>query len=1304
MADPTINTIKEEDPWAAFEPVIDDASEEEEDPWAAFEPLIDEPEVQKPEVVNTATTSLDPAVQEEMNNRASMIEIVGIDPYNGKVVNENPTYMIPGIMDTNEDVSAEYERLKTIYPEQFPQQFDVAGDKSFFGFGARKNNKIMGTAADKVFTFKDGSQKVAPRSYSILETDDGREILMPPDATTEEVEQAKLSGVYNENKLPEPSRSMYDGFPATEEGRTAAMELYRAYEEVGEEALGGLGVTYNGVLIPMPDMSMFSAPDLDTGDSISSGIYEGTKGIISTLAAINDMVAAGGNKLANDAIDITNQLMGTDLKDVDLTTNAVGTVDKVMPSGPTDSDSLLDALVFEGTQLLVGGTTGNKLGNGLNSVLSRISNKLGGGKNTAEASQYLVRYAPKASNAIKVLSTEAGMAAALNPDVGTLFIGEDALLPLATGITADPGSPEYKQLLAKKANILADAILGARVLQGGIEATAKSAKLVYIFSGAGTVTGALRTGTREQKFVESVTQRLAIAAEPGASPERIVELQKEITKLIDDNQEVIANIDDNEVSIGLSTLAAVQFALRNNDTETAKRILSTAQVIEQGALGNKLNTGELASVQGRPGAILDDTATEMFDSRGGDAAVSETGDILRAEANAPIANAEAGVKAAEVEASEFATRIANEISSDPLIGSKLNQLNNIDGISVVIDRNSSADSILNSLKNANKIMTDRKNELFDAIPQGAAFDYDSFGNLIETLSKETDQFGTEGAEFLNKRLIATIKAAYKKNVKEVAPSGLLDASGNPIASAQTNTKDIATELFESGVDFKRLYNDIRPAISELAGEAFDSGRGPVGKRLRQVVKFIDEQVEFVANNNPNAKDTAEAAMEYYKNEFVPFWGDGGVLQEVDRLNNTSAGRLNKAGPIDATRENVVNSINDKTRLQADNILNVLMTKEGGGSVDDVVDYIIADAVSLLDTQAGKPLNEVDFASVRQTLSDRASLLDGNPATKGASDKIRAFLQQMQRLQTISPEIAARITKANDRLKQVKDAAYKGALGRFFAGADGKPLTNTEEVLNKYFNDKQSLGMSEGAPSGDLVDLMRTINSIADPAERDLTQKGVEAAFSKFFREKFLIASKELPNQRGISEAKITEELGGITNFLNKADIIFVNNPENVEGLKTLLELNGVQVGTRKATSGAGNSITADKAAAITAVNKLVTLTFGALSRIGARVRSGASGFIADTLDGGESARIAENLLSNPKKFVEIANKVLPADNAAMSQEQVELLYAYLIRSQIYREKDENSEEDFMMAVADIMAKGEQAVDTVSDEMEKLGLQ
>lgn len=1290
MADTTINTVKKEDPWTAFEPVIDDTGEEEEDPWAAFEPVIEKPETPEPEVVNTATTSLDPAVQKEMDNRASMIEIVGIDPYNGEVVNENPIYMTPGIMDTNESVSAEYERLKTIYPEQFPEQFDVAGDKSFFGFGSRKNNKVMATAADKVFTFKNGSQKVAPNNYTILETDDGREILIPPDATADQISKATLSGVFTENELPELSRSMYDGFPASEEGRAAAMELYRAYEEVGEEALGGLGVTYKGVLIPMPDMSFFSAPDLDTSDSINSGIYEGTKGIISTLAAINDMIAAGGNKVANDAINITNALTGTEFKDVDLTTDAVGFVNDKLPSGPTDSDGLLDALIFEGTQLLVGGSAGSKSGDALISSIGRISNKLGGGKNTDEASQYLVRYAPKVSNAVKVLSTEAGMAAALNPDVGTIFFGENALLPLSAGITADPSSPEYKQLLAKKANILADAILGARVVQGVLATTAKSAKIVYLFSGAGTITGALRTGSREEAFVKSVTQRLAIAAEPNASPARIVELQKQITKLIDDNQEVIANIDNDEVSIGLSTLAAIQFALRNNDTATAKRILSSAQIIEQGALGNKLNTGALAETQGRPGKILDETATEMFDTRGGAVVVDDAGDVLRTEAEVPIKKAEEGVKIAEAEATNFAERITKEIFEDPFFGAKLEQLNDVDGISIILDRNTSADTILEKLYAVNRIMNDKKNELFGMIKGGRL-------NL-------PDANGVPFGKTLYDRLAVLNKTFLDGgNPKKPGNAQL----GELLAVVKEMEEKDAIKYLSNNVTFEILFNSIRPNLSETLTRLQRDGRFDATAAipdLLEIKKLIDDDAIKYLDDTGQVKkiDAAKKAMSYYKETYSKFWRDDGVLQELDRVNNTSAGRLQQSGPLDATRERVLSTIDDASRLQADNILNVLMTKEGGSSVDDIVDYVIADAVALLDTQAGKSLDEVDFASVRQTLSNKASLLDGNSATKGASDKIRAFLKQINRLQIISPEIAAKIETARNRVKQVKNAAYNGALGRFFAGVDGKQLTNTQEVLNKYFNDKQSLGMSGGKPSGDLVELMRNINAISDPAERELTQKGVEAAFSKFFREKYLIASKELPNQRGLSEAKITEELGGITNFLDKADIIFVNNPENVEGLRLLLELNGVQVGTRKATSGAGNSITADKAAAITAVNKLITLTFGALSRIGARIRSGASGYITEALDGGESARIAEELLSNPERFVEIARKVVPADNAAVTQEQIELLYAYLIRSQIYREKNENSEEDFMMAVAELMAKGEEIVGDVNEEMNNLG--
>ena len=146
---------------------------------------------------------------------------------------------------------------------------------------------------------------------------------------------------------------------------------------------------------------------------------------------------------------------------------------------------------------------------------------------------------------------------------------------------------------------------------------------------------------------------------------------------------------------------------------------------------------------------------------------------------------------------------------------------------------------------------------------------------------------------------------------------------------------------------------------------------------------------------------------------------------------------------------------------------------------------------------------------------------------------------------------------------------------------------------------------------------------------------------------------------------------------------------------------GVQVGTRKATSGAGNSITADKAASIAAVNRLVTLTFGALSRIGARVRSGAVGFLGEKLDGAESAKLAEKLLSKPQEFVKVARQVVPDGDVAMSQNQQELFYAWLVRSELYDDESEGGEQDFMMALADYLAQAENAKNNLDQQMQNL---
>ena len=121
------------------------------------------------------------------------------------------------------------------------------------------------------------------------------------------------------------------------------------------------------------------------------------------------------------------------------------------------------------------------------------------------------------------------------------------------------------------------------------------------------------------------------------------------------------------------------------------------------------------------------------------------------------------------------------------------------------------------------------------------------------------------------------------------------------------------------------------------------------------------------------------------------------------------------------------------------------------------------------------------------------------------------------------------------------------------------------------------------------------------------------------------------------------------------------------------------------------------------MNKLVTLTFGALSRLGARIRSGATSVISERLDPAGSAMLAEQLLTNPKEFLEIAKKVIPKEGQGMRQDQIDLFYAWAVRSNIYdtAEGDGQSEEDFMMAVADFMATSEETLGGINAQMRDL---
>ena len=55
------------------------------------------------------------------------------------------------------------------------------------------------------------------------------------------------------------------------------------------------------------------APDLDFDETISLGIYQGTKNLLETFAAANDYLAAKGDAVANAAIDAANVILDVNL-------------------------------------------------------------------------------------------------------------------------------------------------------------------------------------------------------------------------------------------------------------------------------------------------------------------------------------------------------------------------------------------------------------------------------------------------------------------------------------------------------------------------------------------------------------------------------------------------------------------------------------------------------------------------------------------------------------------------------------------------------------------------------------------------------------------------------------------------------------------------------------------------------------------------------------------------------------------------------------------------------------------------------
>jgi len=133
----------------------------------------------------------------------------------------------------------------------------------------------------------------------------------------------------------------------------------------------------------------------------------------------------------------------------------------------------------------------------------------------------------------------------------------------------------------------------------------------------------------------------------------------------------------------------------------------------------------------------------------------------------------------------------------------------------------------------------------------------------------------------------------------------------------------------------------------------------------------------------------------------------------------------------------------------------------------------------------------------------------------------------------------------------------------------------------------------------------------------------------------------------------------------------------ISALDTLLTEAGIAQRGRGARAIPQGSPTAFLNEQVAAVNRGITATLGVLSRIGARIRTTATGALQRNFDEQTYLNMADSLMANPDKFIEVARRVVDKDGKVDRTR----MYQLLVRIGIYREGDDESRDDFFNEVA-----------------------
>ena len=504
-----------------------------------------------------------------------------------------------------------------------------------------------------------------------------------------------------------------------------------------------------------------------------------------------------------------------------------------------------------------------------------------------------------------------------------------------------------------------------------------------------------------------------------------------------------------------------------------------------------------------------------------------------------------------------------------------------------------------------------------------------------------------------------------QSVEATSPLNLLMTEAKPrqLADRLETDAEVLTRFREyvgsAGLDFQKLYTEIRPELSAAASRLFSStapGDKAAGSTVRKFINWIDDdQLTFLENTgDEGVAKAARAAKEYYKNTFAPVWREGRLSEFADLYSGT-INRGIKEVEFKQGADNILKeTLGGGERFYQEQLIDAVKRPESGVSAEVVADYLLNEGIRQLGPRvAAKGFRNVDVTDVIGAFETHAfALREASPA---AAQKLQGFADNLKNAGGKVDSLVSAVEAAKTNVKATREQILEGELQNFLLkqGTDIIPVPNGYASFQKLFNNPQS---------GAALDLiMERVNKSGNP----LIKRGIQAAYAKHFRDKVLGHTTEDTGARIVKvgdAAKIEESIQPVLEHGRK---IFSDTPEVVEGLAGLLSAASGITKFKRAKAVASFSNTAFSIEAKDAVGKLIMATVGPLSRKGARIRTATTALIQYFENPNLTAQIADQLFANPEEFVRVAKRMQAG--GPLREDAVRDFTDLLLRGAIYGE-------------------------------------